>query len=80
MIRRICGECGSEMTKELTPEGPRFFCDRCDDYTPYKEFDMDPCCPECEGKLQISSKCTQGFFCSQCRALSSRKKIVWKEK
>jgi hypothetical protein len=26
MIKRICRECGSEMIKELTPEGAGFFC------------------------------------------------------
>jgi len=80
MLRRICRECGSEMLKELTPEGPRFFCTSCDRHSPYDEFDMDPFCPVCGDKLEVCSKCTQGFFCSTCNGFVSRKKIVWKEK
>jgi Zn finger protein HypA/HybF involved in hydrogenase expression len=53
MIRRICRECGSEMTKELTPEGARFFCKECDRYTLYDEFDMDPYCPDCRRTSSI---------------------------
>lgn len=80
MIRRICLECGSEMLKELTSEGAKFFCVSCDRYSLYEEFDMDPFCHICGDKLQVCSKCTQGFFCNTCNALVSRKKIVWKEK
>ncbi len=80
MIRRICRECGSEMTKELTPEGARFFCDKCESYAAYDEFDMDPYCPECGAMLQVCSKCSTGYFCNKCNDLVSRKKIVWKEK
>lgn len=80
MIRRICRQCGSEIAKELTPEGPRFFCESCDGDPPYDEFEMDPHCPECVGKLQVFTKCAQGFFCSQCKGLVSSKKIIWKEK
>ena len=80
MIRRICRECGFEMIKELTPEGARFFCNKCEIYTPYDEFDMDPYCPECGAMLQVCSKCSQGFFCNKCNDLISRKKIVWKKK
>jgi len=80
MIRRICRECGSEMTKELTPEGARFSCKECDRYTLYDEFDMDPYCPDCGEGLQFYSKCSQGFFCNKCNTLVSSKGIVWKIK
>jgi hypothetical protein len=79
MIRRICRECGSEMTKELKPEGARFFCKKCDAYTLFDEADMQPFCPECDKKLEVCSKCSQGFFCNKCNNLISRKKIVWKK-
>lgn len=79
MIRRLCSECGTEMTKELMPEGPRFYCDKCAEHTSYEEFDMEPHCPECGEKLQFCAKCSQGFFCNTCNGLVSRKKIVWKE-
>jgi len=80
MIRRLCRECGSEMVKELTPDGPRFFCKSCERYTHFDEFDMEPYCPVCDEKLQFCSKCSQGFFCNKCNELVSRKKILWKEK
>jgi len=80
MIRRICRNCGSEMIKELTPEGPRFFCKSCNGYTPYDEFDMDPFCPECGEQLQVCGKCVSGFFCNRCGFIVSRKKIMWKGK
>ena len=80
MIRRICRECGAEMTTELTSDGPRFFCKNCDGYTLFDEYDMDPYCPVCSEKLQVCSKCSQGFFCNKCNGLVSRKKIVWKVK
>lgn len=80
MIRRICRNCGSEMIKELTPEGPRFFCKSCNGYTTYDEFDMDPFCPECGEQLQVCGKCVSGYFCKRCNELISRKKIVWKGK
>jgi hypothetical protein len=80
MIRRICRECGSEMIKELTPAGARFFCKKCESYNPYDEFDMDPYCPACGEKLQFCATCSQGFFCNTCNGLVSRKMIVWKEK
>jgi len=80
MLRRICRECGSEMMKELTRDGEKFFCASCDSYSPYDEFDMEPFCPVCSDKLQVCTKCTQGFFCNTCNGLVSRKKIVWKEK
>lgn len=79
MIRRLCCECGTEMTKELTPEGQRFFCEKCGEYSWYDEFAMEPYCPVCNEKLQFCAKCSQGFFCSKCNGLVSRKKIVWKE-
>jgi len=79
MLRRICRECGSEMFKELTPEGPRFFCEKCESHTDYDEYDMEPYCPVCGDKLQVCSKCSQGFFCNKCGGLVSRKKIVWKQ-
>jgi predicted RNA-binding Zn-ribbon protein involved in translation (DUF1610 family) len=68
------------MIKELTSEGARFFCKSCESYTLYDEFDMEPYCPECGEKLQVCSKCSQGFFCNKCNGLVSRKKIVWKNK
>lgn len=80
MIRRICKKCGSEMSKELTPDGPSFLCKKCDSKTPYEEFDMDPFCPECGEQLQVCGKCVSGFFCKRCGGLVSRKKIVWKSK
>ncbi len=80
MIRRICRECGSEMTKELTSDGARFLCNNCERYTAYDEFDMDPVCPECGAMLQVCSKCSTGYFCNKCNDLISRKKIVWNEK
>lgn len=78
MIRRICRICGTEMIKELTPDGARFFCKSCDSYTLYDEFDMEPYCPDCGEKLQYCSKCSQGFFCNKCNGLVSREKIAWK--
>jgi len=80
MKRRICRECGSEMRKDLTPDGPGFFCVHCDSYTHYDEYDMEPFCPECGEVLQFCAKCGQGFFCNGCNRLISSKKIVWKEK
>jgi len=80
MIRRICRECGSEMIKELTPDGARFFCKTCDCFTLYDEYDMDPFCPECGEILQFCGKCGQGFFCNTCNILVSSKKILWKNK
>lgn len=80
MKRRLCRECTAEMIKELTPEGPRFFCRNCEGYHPYDEFDMEPFCPQCGDALQFCSKCSQGFFCATCGGLISRNKIVWKEK
>lgn len=80
MIRRLCKICGSEMLKELTPEGPRFFCRTCNAYTSYEEYDMEPYCPKCGERLQVCGKCVSGFFCRQCGGLVSRKKIVWKER
>jgi hypothetical protein len=79
MIRRICRECGSEMSKELTSEGTVFFCRICERSTPYDEFDMEPHCPECGALLQVCSKCGTGYFCSKCNNLVSSKKIVWKK-
>jgi len=79
MIRRLCRACGLEMIKELTPEGPRFSCKNCDGSTLFDEYDMDPYCPVCSEKLQVCSKCSQGFFCKNCGGLVSRRKIVWKE-
>lgn len=80
MIRRICSLCGMEMTKELTPDGPGFFCENCESYSPYDEFDMDPYCPECGAMLEFCAKCSQAFYCNKCNAIVSRKKIIWKEK
>jgi len=79
MLRRICRQCGREMNKELTPEGARFFCSQCEEYTPFDEFDMEPYCPACDGKLQFCAKCGQSYFCNTCNDLVSRKKIVWKK-
>ncbi|MRR57556.1 MAG: hypothetical protein EG824_05010 [Deltaproteobacteria bacterium] len=79
MIRRLCRECGSEMIKELTPDGPGFFCKSCEGYTRFDEVDMEPYCPVCSDRLQFCSKCSQGYFCNTCNGLVSRKKIVWKE-
>lgn len=78
MKRRLCRECGHEMLKELTPDGTRFFCETCEIYGLYDEFDMEPFCPDCGTKLQFCSKCSQGYFCTACGGLVSRKKIVWK--
>ncbi|MDK2848952.1 MAG: hypothetical protein PWP34_2305 [Desulfuromonadales bacterium] len=80
MIRRICRNCGSEMVKELTSEGPKFFCETCSDYSPYDAFDMDPFCPECDEMLQFCGKCSSGFFCNRCGCILSRKHIVWKNR
>jgi hypothetical protein len=79
MIRRLCRNCGYEMIKELTLEGPRFFCKGCDGYTPFDEFDMEPYCPKCGDALQVCGKCVSGFFCNRCGLIVSRKTIVWKE-
>lgn len=80
MIRRICRECGLEMIKELTPDGPKFSCEQCGDNALFDEYEMEPYCPVCNDKLQFCAKCSQGFFCKTCNGLVSRKKIVWKEK
>lgn len=80
MIRRICRDCGSELTTELTPEGPRYFCKQCAGYPLFDAFDMNPYCPGCGDELQVCGKCVSGFFCNRCKGLVSRKKIVWKEK
>ena len=80
MVRRLCHECGSEMIKELTSEGARFFCKNCDRHTVYDEFDMEAYCPDCGEKIIICSKCSQGFFCNKCNWLVSSKKVVWKKK
>lgn len=79
MIRRLCRVCGSEMTKELTPDGPRFFCKACDGHTDFDEYDCEPFCPDCDGEIEVCSKCSVGYFCNKCGALVSRKKIVWKD-
>jgi hypothetical protein len=79
MIRRICRACGSEMVKELTPHGPKFFCKDCTDYSLYDEFDMEPYCPACGEQLQVCGKCVSGFFCNRCKGIVSRKTIVWKD-
>jgi predicted RNA-binding Zn-ribbon protein involved in translation (DUF1610 family) len=68
------------MSKELTPEGPRFFCAGCDGYSAYDEVDMEPFCPVCGDKLQFCAKCGQSYFCNTCNGLVSRKRIAWKEK
>lgn len=66
--------------KELTPDGPKFSCEQCGDNALFDEYEMEPYCPVCNGKLQFCAKCSQGFFCKTCNGLVSRKKIVWKEK
>jgi len=78
MIRRLCRECGSEMTKELTPDGVGFFCKNCESYSNYDECDMNPYCPECGTQLEFCSKCSQAFFCADCGGIVSSRKIVWK--
>jgi formamidopyrimidine-DNA glycosylase len=80
MIRRMCKHCGSEMIKELAPEGAVFFCKTCDGYTPYDALNMDPFCPQCGGPIEVCGKCSSGYFCNRCGCLLSRKFIVWKEK
>lgn len=80
MLRRLCRECGNEMSKKLTPEGERFFCNRCESHTRFDEVDMDPFCPQCGGILEFCSKCGGGYFCSRCNDLISSKKISWKPK
>lgn len=80
MIKRLCLECGSEMMKELTPEGARFFCKKCDAHTIYDEVDMEAHCPECDEKIAVCSRCSHGFFCNKCNVLVSSKKVVWKKK
>jgi len=66
------------MVKELTPEGAGFFCKQCNGHTLYDEFDMEPYCPACGGKLQFCAKCGQGYFCNKCNDLVSSRKIIWK--
>ena len=80
MIKRICSECGSEMSKDLAPEGGKFFCKKCDAFSLYDEVDMDGYCPECGEKVLICSNCSAGFFCNKCNDLISSKKVVWKRK
>lgn len=79
MLRRICKHCGVDMVKELTAEGARFFCKACNDYTPYDEYDCEPFCPDCDGAIEVCTKCSQAYFCNKCGALVSRTKIIWKE-
>jgi len=78
MLRRICRDCGREMVKELTPEGPRFTCQSDDEHRHYDELDMEPCCPVCGEQLEFCAKCAQGFFCNCCKMMVSSKKIEWK--
>lgn len=79
MIRRICRECGSEMTRELTPDGLGFFCPSCESNTRYDEKDMEPNCPTCGEILEFCTKCSQAYFCNKCNEIISRKRIIWKE-
>lgn len=79
MIRGICREWGSEMAKELTQEGPRFFCESRDDYTLCREFDLDPSCSECEGKLQYTTLRDFSALTAGLSQRATRKRIIWKE-
>lgn len=80
MRRRVCRTCGRETVKELTAEGPKFFCKTCNGYPSYDEFDEDPHCPQCGDPVEVCVKCASGFFCNRCGCLLSRKDIVWREK
>ncbi len=80
MIRRLCRNCSTEMNKELTPDGPKFFCENCDGHTLYDELDMESFCPKCGDKLQFCGKCGNSYFCNGCMGIVSSKKIIWKEK
>ncbi len=80
MLRRICKICGRETSKELSVEGPKFFCKTCKDYPQYVELDMDPHCPQCGDLIEECVKCGTGYFCNRCKRLFARKELAWQDK
>lgn len=78
MLKRICRECGAEMTREQGAEGVTIVCRSCHRETPFDEVQMEPHCPDCGEKISVCSKCCKGFFCGRCNSLKSSRRIVWK--
>ena len=79
MLRKICRECGAEMTRKYPPEGVTIFCESCETATEFDEVEMEPYCPECGKNIIVCTNCSQGYFCNTCNSIKSSKKVIWKK-
>jgi len=79
VIKKICRECETEMTKKYTEDGVRVYCETCEDETDHDHVEMEAYCPECGITVEFHGKCGTGFYCNKCNSLKSSKKIIWKK-
>jgi len=57
----------------------KYFCEQCQDFTPFKELEVTAYCPDCQQLLNVTASCgCQSFFCQNCKAAKSSKKVLWK--
>ncbi|ABK98468.1 hypothetical protein Ppro_0839 [Pelobacter propionicus DSM 2379] len=78
MLRKLCQECDTEISRTYTTDGFSYTCQACGE-TAFVEVDMEPYCPDCGERVEFCVKCSAGFFCNSCRAMISSKRIVWKK-
>ena len=79
MLRKICRVCGSGMINWPRQGEMAHYCEKCSDFTPFDDLEMDAYCPDCGTLIIVCVSCgSHGFFCGSCKTAKSSKKVVWK--